>query len=201
MGFKEIRKLIGDISLIVNHDFVNVRDYLVKSSDEVSQKEDGPFVGQVVLERKTSDVTNLCVAIWTHNPDGSYTKYEQNQDFYSFKNIPSFIDRDLCLTRRYEIVFRPNELEIIKSERNIKIQTGIKDFPEYVKRTANNCGHSVGKVIAEVSDAGLYYRVKLYTIGSITPLASFLTVSVEGIGSKEVEELGISHSIKLTIGK
>ena len=199
MSFKEIRKLYGDISVVVDHDFAKVRDYLVKSADEVASQEDGPFVGQVVLVRKNADIINLCVAIWTHNPDGSYTKFEQNQDFYSFKNIPSFIEEKLSLSRRYEIVFRPSELGTICSERNIKIQTGINDFPEFAKRSARNSGCNNGSLIAEISDAGLYYRVRIYAIGGATPISSFLTTSVKGIESEKQEELSIAHFVKLTI--
>lgn len=199
MNFKEIRRLYGDIKTVVDYDFAKVRDFLVMSADEVSKQEEGPIVGQVVLERKNSDIVNLIVAIWTHNPDGSYTKFEKNQDFYSFKNIPDFIETELSLTHRYEIVFRPNELGVICSERNIKIQTGINNFPDYVKRTARNCGNGNGSLAVEISDAGLYYRVKVYSIGNSIPLASFLTVSVEGISSEKQEELSSAHYIKLTI--
>lgn len=197
MKFKEFKKLYSDISLMVNHDFAKVRDYLVKCSDEVSEKEDGPFVGQVVLEYKGPDLTSLCVAIWTHNPDGSYTKYEQQHDFYSFKNIPSFVTNELLLSHRYEIVFRPTELNTIRSERNMNILTDIKDLPKYVKRIAKNVGCENENIVVEIADAGLYYRVKVYTTGNPSPIASFLTVSTDGIDNEIQKKLNSTHYVQL----
>lgn len=199
MKFREYRKLRSEVKAVVDYDFAKVRDYLVMSVDEVSKQENGPFVGQVVLERENADVLNLCVAIWTHNADGSYSKFEGSQEFYSFKNIPPFIDAELSLSRRYEIVFRPNELGTICSERNIKVQTDIKDLPEYVKRSARNCGYTKGSLTAEISDAGLYYRVKIYTEGSTMPIASFLTVSTKGIGFEKQELLNSTHYLILVL--
>ena len=199
MSFKELKELWRNLSQVVDHDFSKVRDYLVLSRDDVAKDYDGPFVGQVIVEQKNSDVINLDVSIWIHNLDGSYTRFFKKQDFYSLSNVPEFILSELTLSHRYEVVLRPNELNLICSEKSMKIHTDIKDFPSYIKRSLRNNGYGSTSVMAEISGTGLYYRVRVYPFGSSSSIMSLLTTSVEGLSAEDNETLNTVHTLNLQI--
>lgn len=199
MSFKELRELWRNLSQIVDHDFAKVRDYLVLSKDDVAKEHDGPFVGQVIVEQKSANVVNLDVSVWIHNPDGSYTKFYKKQDFYSLANIPEFVQSELVLSRRYEVVFSPYELNSICSERGMRIHTDIRDLQAFIKRSLRNIGHGSNSIMAEISGMGLYYRVRVFALGSTSSLLSFLTTSVEGLSTQDDETLRTVHTLNLQI--
>ena len=199
MNFKTLKELWRSLSQVVDHDFAKVRDYLVLSKDDVAEQHDGPYVGQVILERKSADVINLDVSVWIHHADGSYTKFYKKQDFYSLANVPEFVQSELDLTRRYEVVLRPSELNTMCSERNMKIHTKISDLPNHIKHSIKKSGYGSGSVIAEISGTGLYYRVRVYPLGSNSPILSLLTTSVEGLSYQDANILRTVHTLNLQI--
>ena len=199
MNFKTLKELWRSLSQVVDHDFAKVRDYLVLSKDDVAEQHDGPYVGQVILERKSADVINLDVSVWIHHADGSYTKFYKKQDFYSLANVPEFVQSELDLTRRYEVVLRPSELNTMCSERNMKIHTRISDLPNHIKHSIKKSGYGTGSVIAEISGTGLYYRIKVCPSGSNSPILTLLTTSVEGLNYQDANTLRTVHMLNLQI--
>lgn len=199
MNFKALKELWRSLSQVVDHDFAKVRDYLVLSKDDVAEQHDGPFVGQVIVERKSEDVVNLDVSVWIHHSDGSYTKFFKKQDFYSLAHVPEFVQSELDLTRRYEVVLCPNELNTMCSERGLKVYTDIKDLPNFIKRTLRSSGYVSGNVIAEISSTGLYYRVRVCPYGSNSPIMTLLTTSAEGLSYQDANTLQSVHTLNLQI--
>lgn len=199
MNFKALKELWRSLSQVVDHDFAKVRDYLVISKDDVAEQHHGPFVGQVIVERKSADVLNLDVSVWIHNSDGSYTKFYKKQDFYSLANVPEFVQSELDLTRRYDVVLRPAELNMLCSERNLKIHTRISNIYDHIKRSLKSSGYSTGSVVAEISGTGLYYRIKVCPSGSNSPILTLLTTSVEGLNYQDANTLRTVHMLNLQI--
>lgn len=199
MNFKALKELWRSLSQVVDHDFAKVRDYLVLSRDDVAEQHNGPFVGQVIVERKSADVLSLDVSVWIHNSDGSYTKFYKKQDFYSLANVPEFVQSELDLTRRYDVVLSPSELNIMCSERNQKIYTRIGNIYDHIKRSLKNSGYRTGCVIAEISGTGLYYRIKVHPSGSNSPILTLLTTSVEGLNYQDACALRTVHMLNLQI--
>ena len=120
MNFKALKELWRSLSQVVDHDFAKVRDYLVLSKDDVAEQHDGPFVGQVIVERKSEDVVNLDVSVWIHHSDGSYTKFFRSRISIVLLMF-TVVQSELDLTRRYEVVLCPNELNTMCSERGLKV--------------------------------------------------------------------------------
>ena len=199
MKFKALKELWRSLSQVVDHDFAKVRDYLVLSKDDVAEQHNGPFVGQVIVERKSADVLNLDVSVWIHNSDGSYTKFYKKQDIYSLANVPEFVQSELDLTRRYDVVLCPSELNLMCSERNQKIHTRISNIYDHIKRSLKSCGYNAGSVVAEISGTGLYYRVKVCSSGSNSPILTLLTTSVQGLSYQDANTLKTVHMLNLQI--
>ena len=199
MKIKDLKELWRNLSQIVGHSFAHVRDYLVLSVDDVQNNYDGPLVGQVVVEQKSDEVINLEVSVWTHNDDDSYTKYSKRQDFYGLEHVPGFVESEVDLTRRYEVVFNPSELYKLCCDRNMKIYTDIKDLPAYIRRTLKGMGYTTGCATVNIVATGLYYRVTVCPTGSLSPVMTLLTTVAKGLDYHEDKALRTNHTLNLNI--
>lgn len=185
---------------LVRYDFAHVRENVVAAIEEVMADGYKTFVGKVMLEQKASDRTSLTIVVMAKNTDGTYTTYSASQDFYSMINIPSFISDELITNRCYEVCLSMDDMRTIYHDRIMEMNSSNKDLDSIVANKLHRMGIRDCGVTINITDVGIYYKVKVYEDSNPTStILTLLTLSVNGINGSDMDRLATLHNLQLHI--
>ncbi len=189
---------------LVNYDFAKVRNHLLAGLAEVKQRGYDNYVGEVVLERVPyqggldNSLFPLTITFWIRKDDGSYTKVTGKQEFYSFKNLPDFVNNDLWLKKKYDVKLTKEDLEVMYNDRGFEINTDKKELYKIITQRLHS-NRIDSSVSVDITDMALYYKVTVFqkdNPGRI--LSEFLTIPVIGLPENVKTKLESSHRVRIT---
>lgn len=200
MNLKRLKKTWDNLGKIYDYPFTKVRDSLVMGIEDVRNEGYDSYVGQITLEVKNENATNITIAIWCRNDDGTNSSFSASQEFFGIRNMPSFIEDELIMKRRFEVVLSMDDMDDIHSDRMVEINTSKGTLPDVIRGKLHRMGIRNCHVAAKITDIGIYYKVRVFDEDNPSKnLLSILTLPVEGLTSSEKERLDTVHNVEIPI--
>ena len=200
MDLKGLRRAWGNLGRIVDYPFSKVRDSIVMGIDDVRNEGYDNYVGQITLEVKNANATNITIAIWCRNDDGTNSSFSASQDFYGIKYMPSFIEDELITKRRFEVVLSMDDMDDIYSDRMVDINISKNSLSEVICGKLHRMGIRNCNIGAKITDIGIYYKVRVFDEDNPSKnLLFMLTLPVEGLTSEEKCRLDEVHNVEISI--